>query len=219
MVSSDIYFDKRDEYRTKRDLLEGDWIEIEALFEEKEIWEMRANWLEQHQPTFASTQQIDEAIYQKVLAPDVTGIETTKKTLLPTEYTDFYTQAGVAVTAKGDLPSIFRWIYDLTPADSFRVVRNLKITPDKEAEENVIAQFELLRWYAPQDSAGTGPVVPAPAPTTVPETSAPETPAPSGPAPPEPAGTGSPEASADTPPLPRPEEPPTESPGETPPES
>jgi acyl-CoA synthetase (AMP-forming)/AMP-acid ligase II len=148
VISSDFYFDKRDTLVAEAATLETEWVEIEALFEEKEIWEMRADWLTQQQPKFTSNEQIDQAIYQEALADKVPGVTTSKQTLLPTVTTPDYVQAGVSLSASGDLPSVFRWLHLLNRPESFRVIRNLKVQPDKEKPENVIATFELLRWYA-----------------------------------------------------------------------
>lgn len=149
VVCSDIYFDKRDALRVEQKNLEAEWVEIQTLFEERETWALRAGWLEQNQPAYTTTEQMEGAIFKDSEATEVEGVTTTKKTLLPTETNPNYVQVGVSVVANGTLPHIFRWLYDLTRPDSFRLIRNLKVSPDKENEGNIIAQFELLRWYAP----------------------------------------------------------------------
>ncbi len=149
VIGSDFYFDKRDALVAERSNLDTEWVEIEALFEEKEIWEMRAEWLDQHQPEFATTEEISQEIYQLALAEKVDGVTTSKQTLLPTETTPDYVQAGVSLSAAGDLASVFRWLHSLNRPEDFRVIRNLKVQPDKEKPEEIIATFELLRWYAP----------------------------------------------------------------------
>lgn len=152
VVGSDFYLDRRDELRAERTTLENEWIAIRTLFEEKEMWEMRANWLERNQPAFTTNEEIAQAIHEVSQAKDETGFTTSKLNLLPNERTPEYVQAGVSLTAQGDLSAIFRWIYDLTRPESFRVVRTLKLAPDREDSESVVAQMELLRWYAPPES-------------------------------------------------------------------
>ncbi len=152
MIGSDYYFDRRDALLAEQANLENEWVVIETLFEEKELWEMRADWLAEQQPEFNSTEEIDQNIYQEALAEKVDGVTTSKLSLLPTLTTPDYVQAGVSLTASGDLASIFRWIHSLNQPEAFRVIRNLKVAPDKEKPEDVIAQFELLRWYAPPEA-------------------------------------------------------------------
>lgn len=153
VIGSDFYFKKRDALLAEKANLDNEWITIETLFEEKEIWEMRAEWLGRHQPAFTSTEEIDQAIFREALAAEVEGVATSKQTLLPTVTTPYYTQAGVSLSAAGDLASVFRWLHDLNRPENFRVIRNIKVGPDKDKAENIIAQFELLRWYTPDPSA------------------------------------------------------------------
>ena len=148
----DQYFKKRDALLAERDRLETEWIVIETLFEEKEIWELRSQWLAENQPPFTSSEQIDQAIYEEALAKEVEGVSTSKQTLMPAVTTPDYIQAGVSLTASGELRDVFRWLHGLNQPDSFRVVRNLKVAPDKEDPGKVLAQFELLRWYAPPEA-------------------------------------------------------------------
>ena len=149
VVGSDLYFDRLDQLESQRTALESEWIEIEALFEERNRWEMRANWLREHQPEFSDTEEIDQAIFDRALADDVDGVTTSRRTLLPTERSEHYVQAGVSLEARGELAPVLRWFHDLTRPASFRVIRNLKLAPDEKEEGRVVARFDLLRWYAP----------------------------------------------------------------------
>jgi hypothetical protein len=149
VVGSGMYFDKRDELKALQTGLISEWDEIQALFEQRETWEMRSNWLEANQPKFTSPEKAAGEIFEEAQAGGVEGVEATKQVFVDPEETPYYIQAGVSLMAKGELPKVMRWIYDLSRPEAFRIVRNLKIVPDKETPENVIATFELLRWYAP----------------------------------------------------------------------
>lgn len=152
VVGSDYYLDRRDLLLAERTNLENEWIVIETLFEEKELWEARAGWLAENQPKFTTTEKIDQDIYQEALAEKTDGVATSKLSLLPTLSTPDYVQAGVSLTASGELKDVFRWIYELNRPEGFRVIRNLKVQPDKEAPEKILATFDLLRWYAPSQT-------------------------------------------------------------------
>tara|TARA_R110000850_G_scaffold4834_3_gene21196 strand:+ start:1250 stop:1771 length:522 start_codon:yes stop_codon:yes gene_type:complete len=149
VVCSDIYFDRRDELRAEQSSLENEWIEIQTLFEEKEMWELRANWLEKNQPPYTSTESIAQSIFEKAQAKNVKGVTTSRQTLLPVDRQPHYTQAGVTLAAGGTLPDLFDWILELTPPRQFRVIKNLKLEPNPENPESLNARFDLLRWYAP----------------------------------------------------------------------
>lgn len=153
VIFSNVYFEKRDELRSEQENLAAEWEEIEILFEERELWEMRANWLTANQPKYTSSDQVANEIFDIAQAKGVKGVETSKQVLIPIdeEVSPHYIQAGVSLQAKGSLPDVLRWIYDLTRPETFRVVRNLSLAPDKENPESIIAKFELLRWYAPKN--------------------------------------------------------------------
>lgn len=164
VIGSDYYFGKRDALLSEKANLDNEWITIETLFEEKEMWELRATWLAEHQPVFTSTEEIDQAIFKEALADGVDGVTTSRHTLLPMVNTSYYTQSGVSLTASGELGDVFRWLHGLNRPESFHVIRNLKVGPDKDKAENIVAQLELLRWYTPapgvapgKDSAGEEP--------------------------------------------------------------
>ncbi len=152
VIGSDHYFDRRDLLVAERTELENEWVVIETLFEEKETWEVRSAWLAQNQPPFTTAEEVEQSIYQEALAKDIDGVTTSKQTLLPTLTTPDYVQAGVALTASGELKDVFRWLYDLNRPEAFRVIRNLKVAPDKETPEKILATFELLRWYSPPEA-------------------------------------------------------------------
>jgi len=149
VVGSDLYFDRLDQLESERTALENEWIEIDTLFEDRERWEMRANWLREHQPEFSDTEEIDQSIFDRALAEEVAGVTTSRRNLLPTARTEHYVQAGVSLEARGELAPVLRWFHDLTRPSSFRVIRNLELTPDEKEEGRVVARFDLLRWYAP----------------------------------------------------------------------
>lgn len=148
-LGSRFYFEKRDLLLTEKSTLENEWIEIETLFEEKEMWEMRSQWLDQNQPKFTNAEEVEQEIYKLAQAENIDGVTTSRQNLLPTSTTPDYVQAGVSLAASGDLDNVMRWLYDLNRSEAFQVVHNLKILPDKESPEKIIATFELLRWYAP----------------------------------------------------------------------
>ncbi len=152
VIGSDYYFERRNLLLAEKTALENEWVVIETLFEEKEIWEVRSAWLAQNQPPFTTAEEVEQSIYQEALAKDVDGVSTSKQTLLPTLTTSDFVQAGVALTASGELKDVFRWLYDLNRPETFHVIRNLKVAPDKEAPEKILATFELLRWYAPPEA-------------------------------------------------------------------
>lgn len=147
VVLADYYFDNRDALRAERNNLENEWITIQTLFEDRQKWNSRSTWLEVNQPEFENSEEIDQEIYNEALARDAEGVRTSNQTLLPTVTEQDYTQAGVSLIAEGTLRDVFRWLHELNRPEDFRVIRNLRVSPSKENDDEIVCQFELLRWY------------------------------------------------------------------------
>ena len=152
VVCSDIYLEKRELLTLERTNLQNEWIEIETLFEERSMWELRGQWLEQNQPTFTNNQAIAQAIFERAEKPRTPEITTSRLSLIPASETPFFSEVGVSFSAEGELGSILRWLYDMTPPSSFRFIRNIRLTPSAEEPQILSANIELLRWYTPSES-------------------------------------------------------------------
>ena len=152
VVCSDVYFEKRELLTQEHNNLQNEWIEIETLFEERSMWELRGQWLKKNQPTFTNNQAITQAIFERAEKPRTSGITTSRLNLVPLNETLFFSEVGVSFTAEGELGSILRWLYDMTPPSSFRVIRNIRLAPSADEAQILTANIELLRWYAPPES-------------------------------------------------------------------
>ena len=69
VVCSDIYFDKKELLSQEHTNLENEWIEIQTLFEDRAMWELRGQWLENNQPAFTNNQAITQAIFERAEKP------------------------------------------------------------------------------------------------------------------------------------------------------
>jgi hypothetical protein len=152
VVCSDIYFEKRELLTQERTNLQNEWIEIETLFEERSLWELRGQWLEKNQPIFTNNQAVTQAIFERAEKPRTPGITTSRLSLIPGSETPFFSEVGVSFNAEGELGSILRWLYDMTPPSSFRFIRNIRLTPSAEEPQILSANIELLRWYTTPES-------------------------------------------------------------------
>ena len=150
----DLYRDRRDALSDEKDQLELQMVEIEALLEERDFWMQRSDWLGENVPPFTSEDQISNAIYQDAQAQDAPGVATSGIQLLDTAEVADYVQARVSLTATGTVEDVFGWLHELQRPDSFRSVKNIRITPDSEDEEFIICELELVRWYAKQNPTG-----------------------------------------------------------------
>ncbi len=154
LVMWDLYRDRRDALTDEREMLELEMVEIDALLEDREFWLERAAWLEENVPAFTSDDQVSNAVYQDAQAVDAQGVITSGIQLLDTAEVAEYVLARVSLTASGTVEDVFGWLHELQQPESFRSVRNVRISPDPEDEELIICEMELVRWYAKQNPTG-----------------------------------------------------------------
>lgn len=126
--------------------------EYEVLLEERDKWTQRAEWLAKHQPVFTSRADVDQAIADDMRANQFPAVETEFKRLVDPHESNEYVQAGVIFTATGKLEDIFAWLHTLQRPEHFRIIRSLRVLPDKDDPELVNCEIELLRWYRPNNT-------------------------------------------------------------------
>ncbi|MEM7010252.1 MAG: hypothetical protein AAF585_02110 [Verrucomicrobiota bacterium] len=131
--------------------------EYEVLLEERDKWTQRSEWLAAYQPAFTSRADIDQAIADDMRASGFPGVETQFKRLIETHETPDYIQAGVEFAASGKLEDVFAWLHTLQRPENFRVIRSLRVLPDKDDPELVVCEIELLRWYRPSATTVQNP--------------------------------------------------------------
>ncbi len=113
-------------------------------------WKERGDWLARHQPVAKNDLDADNELFETLLAKaQASGVSVVSKQYQEQVKNEYYQQAGVTLTVKGDLSSVFRWIYSVLSPEDFRVVPYLKLTPDKEDATKVVCAVQFWRWYQP----------------------------------------------------------------------
>ncbi len=121
-----------------------------ALLAEAPAWKERGEWLALHQPIAKNDLDADNELFETLLAKaQASGVSVVAKQYQEQVKNEYFQQAGVTLTVKGDLSSVFRWIYSVLSPEDFRVVPYLKLTPDKEDATKVVCAVQFWRWYQP----------------------------------------------------------------------
>jgi hypothetical protein len=123
-------------------------MESRTLLAEAPMWMAKEEWLTQVQPAAESELQANEGLLEQLrnTATGV-GLEISKTQIEATQQTDHYRQFGVSLLLKGDLPLLMRWVHGLLGPDTFYVMPQLRISPDKEDPTKVTALVRVWRWY------------------------------------------------------------------------
>ena len=125
-------------------------MEMQSMLTEVEMWRQRLNWLQETQPAMTSENQASEQLLETLLATAAAnGLTVQKKQLHEPVTAAFYREVGVTLTIRGPLPSVFRWMHGLLAPASFRVVPQVKITPDAANPADVVAILHISQLHAP----------------------------------------------------------------------
>lgn len=125
-------------------------MEMQSMLTEVEMWRQRLNWLQTTQPAMTSENQASEQLLETLLATAAAnGLTVQKKQLHEPVTAAFYREVGVTLTIRGTLPSVFRWMHGLLAPASFRVIPQVKITPDAANPADVVAILHISQLLAP----------------------------------------------------------------------
>lgn len=131
--------------------------EARAMLADAPLWQERLGWLHNAQPVMSSANQASEELLETLVRSATRHTLSVQKKQLHEGVTkSFYSEVGVTLTVKGDLPSVFRWLHTLLAPDAFRVVSQLRITPDEADKSAVVATARYSQLYAPA-TAGKEP--------------------------------------------------------------
>jgi len=141
---------------TQEQALVAERMESDALLAEAPEWKQRGEWLAEHQPVAKDIQGADSELLDTLVdKAQAAGISVVTRQFQEPVKNEYFQQAGVTITVKGDLSNVFRWIYSVQSPADFRVVPYLKITPDKEDAAKVTCAVQFWRWYKPPPSKAT----------------------------------------------------------------
>ncbi len=136
---------------TQEQALAAERADSNALLAEAPGWKERGEWLAKHQPVAQNDLDADNELFETLLTKaQAAGVSVVTKQYQEQVKTEFFQQAGVTLTVKGDLSNVFRWIYSVLSPGDFRVVPYLKITPDKDDAAKVVCAVQFWRWYQPK---------------------------------------------------------------------
>lgn len=142
------------------DRLEMTKLESQTLLAEAEMWNARNEWVNQTQPAMKDALEANQELTRAEEMARDRGLETLNRQLLEPETTGLYQQIGFTMTVKGPLPEVFRWLHRMQSPSDFRVIPSLKVAPDKQDPNLVVATVQVWRWYrtAGQSASAPGPL-------------------------------------------------------------
>lgn len=116
---------------------------------ERELWETRRKWLEQHQPVLKS------AVEASTLLDQIKQIAGKHKVLLEKpvigsgETTPQRQTVFASIETKSPWPPLLRFLYDVQQPESFVVFESVNLAIDSSDPTMMRGKFKIARWFAP----------------------------------------------------------------------
>ena len=124
--------------------------ESRAWLDQRELWQPRQQWLDQHQPRLSGPDQ-ETGVFLGQLQQGARdhGVVIAEQRLADPLKGPAGQGISVELEVHGPLEAMTRWLASLQGPESFQAITRLTLKSDAEPPK-VICTLTLVRWYAPQ---------------------------------------------------------------------
>jgi hypothetical protein len=138
--------------RTRIELAERRTIRTQqTLFlKERPMWEKRAEWLKEKQPTLQSPQEASSLLDQVKQAAAKHNVLLESPQIGSGDSTPNYQAVWAAVETKSPWPPLVHFLYDVQRPESFVVFENVNLAIDPADPTMMRGKFKIARWFAPK---------------------------------------------------------------------
>ena len=129
-------------------------MEADALLAEASVWRKRLEWLQASQPTMDSENKASEEMLEALLtSAEKHTLVVQKKQLHEAVMNESFRAVDLTLTVQGGVASVFRWLHAVQAPESFCAVPQLKIVPNSDNPELVLATVRFSRLHATSTSS------------------------------------------------------------------
>jgi len=124
--------------------------ENRSVLAQKSMWDERARWLEEKQPTDDVSSIDDDTKFTEFVESTAkkSGLTYTRRGGGPVQSGEQYAEVYDASQVKGKMEALVKWLAELQQPEAFRAIKLLRIKSAPEPPD-VIADVEVARWYRP----------------------------------------------------------------------
>lgn len=128
--------------------------ESKSILSDRDYWEQRAAWLDEHQPLDDITTIEDDVKFIEFVETSArnSGLDYTRRAGGPLPPVGPYVEVYDASQVKGSMESLVKWLSELQQPKSFRAIKQIRIRSAPEPPD-VIADIEVARWYRPVEGS------------------------------------------------------------------
>ena len=114
------------------------------------MWEKRAAWLKQKQPTLQGPQEASSLKDQVKQIADKHNVILENPQIGSGDSTPNYQAVFAAVETKSPWPPLVHFLYDVQQPESFVVFESVNLAIDPTDPTTMRGKFKIARWFAPK---------------------------------------------------------------------
>ena len=140
---------KQKELRLEMTHLRNQQLEADAWLTDKEMWNKRKQWLDEHQPQIRvlseGSTRLLESLQSSARRLKVTIVD---QGLLDTSVKGDYQEVGVRLKVSASFEAMVKWMAELQQPELFRAMTQFNLRGDKDPSK-VVGEFQIRQWYKP----------------------------------------------------------------------
>lgn len=138
--------------RTRTELAERRTMRTQqsVFLKERPMWEKRAAWLKQKQPTLQGPQEASSLKDQVKQIADKHNVILENPQIGSGDSTPNYQAVFAAVETKSPWPPLVHFLYDVQQPESFVVFESVNLAIDPTDPTTMRGKFKIARWFAPK---------------------------------------------------------------------
>lgn len=154
MLAANEFLNRRRTAQERITTLQSELDELQVLFDDREFWNKRGEWLRETMPTTESLGQAQAKLLEDV-QNDALDLElkVEQQRLLEPASNENYREVAVEVRLRGDQTTLLGWLASLQSPERFQAIKAIEFDIDTRAKEKTpqaICEMTLARWYKPE---------------------------------------------------------------------
>ena len=121
-----------------------------VLLKEEKIWEKRAEWLKQNQPTLKNPSEASTLLDEVKQSAAKHNVLIENPAIGASDTTPNYQAVFASIETKSPWEPLVHFLYDIQRPESFVVFENVSLQIDSADPTMMRGKFKIARWFAPK---------------------------------------------------------------------
>jgi hypothetical protein len=121
----------------------------EVFIRERDIWEKRAKWLQEHQPALKGPGEASTLLDQVKQVAGKYNVLVENPAIGTSDATPEHQAVFASFEIKSPWPPLLHFLYDIQQPESFVVFESITLNIDSADQTQMRGKMKLARWFAP----------------------------------------------------------------------